>query len=300
MQKVSLALAIKFASAAKASLWADETSDKKCQNSDEYPGVDTLQECQTKCGKGCIGVSYSSIPGERLCYACKDDALSANINNYSFYRKANLAERRLQEPVTWEIITASGGAPSARNRHTAIYANVSNKMYIFGGLYSYYMDGFVSRSLNDVWALDVVRSSWSPISTTGRPPARYDHTAIYVQSGTESSCCTNKMYIFGGVGPSKAKLNDVWALNLADNSWSLITTTDDINLGPGTSLAVPSARNGHTAIYAGTLDKMFIFGGDAGRIVNDVWSLDLAMGNNYTWSAITTSGALPSRSEERL
>jgi len=103
-----------------------------------------------------------------------------------------------QAVPTWSAKSVSGGPPSARQDHTAVYAAAKDTMYVFGGY-----DG--SR-FNDVWALNLASDFWSAVTTNGGPPsARYGHTAVYATArGT--------MYAFGGLDGSK--LNDVWALTL--------------------------------------------------------------------------------------
>ena len=148
-------------------------------------------------------------------------------------------------------MTTSGGPPTARYYHKAIYVAATSTMYVFGG-----HDGSI---LNDVWALNLATNSWASVTTNGGPPTgRYRTTAIY-------AAATNSMYIFGGK-PGAGYLNDVWALNLATNSWASVTTTG----GP------PTARVGHTAIYDAATNTMYVFGGlDGSQLTNDVWALAL-------------------------
>lgn len=57
----------------------------------------------------------------------------------------------------------------------------------------------------------------------------------------------------------------------------------------------PTPREGHTAVYDETNDRMTVFGGktDAG-VVNEVWVLSKAVGFNYpAWTKLTPTGAPP-------
>ena len=104
-----------------------------------------------------------------------------------------------QAVPTWSEKFVSGGPPSARHYHTAIYAAAKDTMYVFGG-----KDG--SR-FNDVWALNLASDSWSAVTTSGGPPsARSAHTAVY-------AAARGTMYVFGGYDGS-SRFNDVWALTL--------------------------------------------------------------------------------------
>lgn len=106
------------------------------------------------------------------------------------------------------------------------------------------------------------------------PSQREDHSAIYDSEHNEA-------IFFGGGGPDSC-LNDVWRLRLSDLSWTQVSVTGNI----------PSARQGHSAIYDPVNRRMLIFAGaNPYYIFNDLHSLDL---NSYTWSELLPSGTLPS------
>eukprot|EP00505_MAST-04D_sp_SCG-Rhode-Island_P004879 Stramenopile-MAST_4_protein_4879 len=108
------------------------------------------------------------------------------------------------------------------------------------------------------------------------PPGRLGHSGVLWGS---------KMIIFGGgkwtnSTNSTDKFNDVWQLELTNNTWSELVPTG----------SPPAARYGHTAMLYGT--KMVIFGGSdaVGNPLNDVWQLQLT---NSIWSELLPSGGLP-------
>lgn len=142
-------------------------------------------------------------------------------------------------------------------------------MTIFGGYGG--LDG--TTFLNDVWVLSTANGlggtpAWkkltpTPDPTYGLPTARLGHTAVYDNTN-------NRMIIFGGQAgpPSNPVLNDVWVLSHANGlggtpAWSLVST-----LG-----MTPVPREGHTAVYDSTNNRMTIFGGFGGSYLNDVWVL---------------------------
>jgi hypothetical protein len=70
------------------------------------------------------------------------------------------------------------------------------------------------------------------------------------------------MVVFGGLGGSTG--NDAWALSLAGSpAWSELSPTG----------SPPSAHHGHTAIYDPVRDRMVVFGGVGGGVLDDVWAL---------------------------
>lgn len=163
----------------------------------------------------------------------------------------------LSEPVTWTQLFPTGAPPGVRERHTAIYDPVRDRMLVFGGLYgvgpgySYY---------NDVWALSLGGSPvWTRVIPAGSPPApRWSHSAIYEPVG-------DRMVVYGGQDNDVVR-GDVWALTLgAVPAWTPLT--------PGGGQPVPRAR--HTAIYYPVSQWMVVFGGDG--VLHDkdeLWAID--------------------------
>jgi hypothetical protein len=170
----------------------------------------------------------------------------------------------LPDAPAWTELTPSGTPPSARCDHSAIYDPVRDRMVVFGGVYTTY--------LNEVWALSLAGTpAWTQLTPSGTPPsARYLHSAIYDQ-------VRDRMVVFGGF--SNTLLGDVWALSLAGTpAWTQLTPSG----------IPPGARTGHSAIYDPARDRMVVFGGS---LLNDTWALSLA--NTPAWTQLTPSGTPP-------
>jgi hypothetical protein len=178
----------------------------------------------------------------------------------------------------WASVTTSGGPPSARGGHSAIFAADNNTMYIMGGVL---LDG---EALNDVWALDFSTGAWTSVTTSCQSPPepgcplperRSGHSAVYFAT-------TKCMYIFGGVRGSDY-FDDVWELRLDANEWAQVTPPP---------FPAPSARNGHSAVFDAASNTMYIMGGYGGSSpFNDIWSMDLS---RNMWASVATSGETPS------
>ena len=100
----------------------------------------------------------------------------------------------------WIQLSPTGGPPSARSNHSAVYDTVSNRMVVYGGYPPY---------KGDVWALENANGlggtpNWVQLLPDGTDPTRMGHTAIYDLSA-------NRMIVFGG-GDATARKNEVWAL----------------------------------------------------------------------------------------
>jgi hypothetical protein len=157
-------------------------------------------------------------------------------------------------------------------RATAIYDPVRDRVVVFGGQ----VNGFYSTTFsNDVWALSLADPpTWTKLSPSGALPApRSDHSAIY-------DPVRDRMVIFGGQGDS-GDFNDVWALSLADPpAWTQLTPY----------VFIPTARDGHSAIYDPVQERMVVFGGTPFDL-NETWALSLA--GAPVWSQLVTTGPLP-------
>ena len=98
----------------------------------------------------------------------------------------------------------------------------------------------------------------------GGPSERARHSAVHDNS-------RNQMVVFGGIGKYSYISNDVWAFDLAAETWML--------LHDGRGYA-PAKRYGHTAVYDVLRDWMIVFGGSDGTFsYNDTWAFDFMTGD---------------------
>ncbi len=100
------------------------------------------------------------------------------------------------------------------------------------------------------------------------PQARFNAAATY-------DPVAQRMILFGG-RTSSGDLNDVWAFDLSEETWTEITPGG----GP-----VPDPRSTHNAVYDADERRMLIWSGQklqGGReFLNDVWAFDL---EEHTWT----------------
>jgi hypothetical protein len=169
---------------------------------------------------------------------------------------------------TWTQLAPTGGPPSARILHTAVYDAASNRMIVFGGSTN------TVFAVNDVWVLSNANGlggtpTWTQLTPSGTPPAgRNSHSAVL-------DPISNRMTVFGGI-TSTGLTNDVWVLSNANGigtpAWTPITPS-------GTP---PAARQRHTAVYKFLTNRMTVFGGGTGvfptGVFNDTWVLTDANG----------------------
>ena len=143
---------------------------------------------------------------------------------------------------------------------------------------------------NDVWVLSDsdgsgLASTWTQLLPPGAAPAgRIRHSAVYEPN-------TNSMTIFGGdlaFGYCYAQSNDVWVLANANGAGGTPTWTQLAPAG-----ALPTVREGHTAVYDGANNRMIVFGGEMLGCPFDpnaeIWVLahPNGAGGTPTWTQLT-------------
>jgi hypothetical protein len=189
----------------------------------------------------------------------------------------------------WIQLSPTGGPPSAREGHSAVYDSVSNKLIVFGGDDA----GGTPVANAEVWVLSGADGTtgtptWAQLSPTGGPPsARTGHSAVY-------DAATNRMIVFGGDDgpPCGAGLNDVWVLTNANGTggppvWSQLSPT-------GSS---PDPRAHALATYDAASNRMTMIGGlvPCGSSNEEMWVLADANGvGSPAWSQSSPGGSPPS------
>jgi hypothetical protein len=147
------------------------------------------------------------------------------------------------------------------------YSAASNRIFIFGG-----RDG--DTLYNDAWALDLATTTWRELGagSAEQPPARFG-TVLMVSEPTQT------MYVATGQGAGGIFLNDVWALDLASDSWT------DLSASAGTP---PAARFGSAGGYLG--DSMILTHGCGDAAYTDTWFFDTSSGQ---WLPFEPGGGTP-------
>ncbi|MFH1572014.1 MAG: kelch repeat-containing protein [Gemmatimonadota bacterium] len=120
--------------------------------------------------------------------------------------------------------------------------------------------------------------TWRPLVPAGGLPPRRNAAAICDPSG-------DRVLLFGGRGSSGDRA-DLWALDLATDSWS------ELPAGAG-----PSPRFTHVAVHDPVGRDLVVWSGRAidsqgTRLFDDVWVYDLQSG---TWRGVATGDPRPAR-----
>lgn len=173
----------------------------------------------------------------------------------------------------WAPIAAAL-APSPRERHTAVWTGT--KMIVWGGL----VTGSPSVS-NTGGVYDPATDSWSAISTTGAPPPRHSHRAVW--TGTT-------MIVWGGFGQTQLETTG-GIYDPATDSWA-----------PTSAVGAPPGRTDFSAVWTGT--DMVVWGGAAAGVpkndgarydpATDTWTTlpNSILGPRYNHTAVWTGAAM--------
>lgn len=136
---------------------------------------------------------------------------------------------------SWTAITTTN-APSARNYHSAVWTGT--EMIVWGGNGT---STGTHQPLDTGSRYNPATNTWTTMSTTGAPGARWAHTAVWDGS---------QMIAWAGI-EAGGNTETGGRYNPTTNSWSLTST-----------IGAPLGRAGHSAVWAGS--EMIVFGGSIG------------------------------------
>lgn len=140
--------------------------------------------------------------------------------------------------------------PLARSFHDLAYDKESDRVILFGGRTS------ISQPFGDTWEYDFDTNNWTQRSPASGPSARFGHAMVYLP-------VHDRVVLFGGFFGGTYS-NETWEYDYNSDTWTILT--------PGPS---PSPRAGHAMVYDAASDRVVLFGGKAGGILNDeTWAYD--------------------------
>jgi hypothetical protein len=176
------------------------------------------------------------------------------------------------------------GAPPSRHSTGGVYDPISNTLMIYGG------NNCFNTTFSDFWVLSHANGqggtpTWTQLFPAGGPgPRQVLNSVVYDPS-------SNEFILFGGASGSGTDFNDVWVLSNANGTGGTPAWTQ---LSPTGTL--PQVRNGQSAIYDPSSNRLTIFGGgNSSGFFDDTWVLTNANGQTGTpaWSQIAQSPNFP-------
>jgi Galactose oxidase, central domain len=167
--------------------------------------------------------------------------------------------------ATWAQLAPTGTGPGARVGHALVYDAARDRLVLFGGD----RGTAFSQIRGDTFELAFAAGAdgaWTQLvasGAVGAPQTLRDAAFAVDASGARA-------LLFGGAHDFTTYANDVWAFDLAANTWSMVATGGDI----------PSARFG-TKMRVDASGRFWLFGGHdpfSLGVLNDTYSLDGATG----------------------
>jgi N-acetylneuraminic acid mutarotase len=170
---------------------------------------------------------------------------------------------------TWRETRIAEATPSARGRHTAVWAG--NRMIVWGGE----KDIGSSVVFRNGGSYDPVSDTWSSLSLVNAPAARSRHKAVWTGS---------RLIVWGGFNGRQKYFASGGRYNPATDSWQAMKLE-----------GAPSGRFDHAAVWSGT--HMIVWGGFNGA------GDPLATGGRYnpaanSWTATSTGPGVPPASTD--
>eukprot|EP00250_Pteridium_aquilinum_P004973 c15143_g1_i1 orf=183-1580(-) len=212
------------------------------------------------------------IPGGRFAHSCtlvgSTLVLFGGINDHGTRQNDTWINKGISAPngegrSFWQILEVAA-SPSPRGAHAGCYVG-DRKVVVYGGIQS---DGI---RLDDTWSLDLSEKplpAWHKVITPCSPPARSGHTLTWVSG--------KHIILFGGRGTKFEVMNDVWLLDMEEESPEWVELRPG-ELHPLRSSPAPRAGHSATLIFGG---RVLIYGGEDARRCRkgDVWVLDPTAG----------------------
>jgi N-acetylneuraminic acid mutarotase len=139
--------------------------------------------------------------------------------------------------------------------------------------------GTNGSALNSGGRYNPYANSWSSVTTSSAPTARYGHTAVMsLHNGIY------RMIVWGGTNGG-SELNTGGMYNLGTSGWNSTQTT-----------GAPTARQGHTAVWTGS--EMIIWGGTGSNVPLSTgfrFTPPSTATSGGTWTAVTNTSAPTAR-----
>ena len=160
--------------------------------------------------------------------------------------------------------------PPGRSDFALAYDARADRVVLFGGM--------AAAPLDDTWAYDLANNTWTNMNPVSRPSSRLRHAMVY-------DSASSRILLFGGSNGTN-ELNDTWAYDLANNTWT--------NRNPASQ---PSTRSRHAMAYDAQSDRVVLFGGSGGGVVTSTWIYDFV---NNSWTNRVPSPRPPWRYQHTM
>jgi N-acetylneuraminic acid mutarotase len=165
-------------------------------------------------------------------------------------------------PFNWTDLNPSS-APSAREFPCIAFNSCNGNIFLFGGSQN-------GSSFSDTWVFDTSSNTWTQLTPTSSPSARYGSSMVFDPS-------SGQIILFGG-SYNGSNLDDTWSFDITANTWTELTPASP-----------PSARYGSSMVVDASSGQIILFGGNGSSgLLNDTWAFD-TRDNANTWTNLNPS-----------
>jgi N-acetylneuraminic acid mutarotase len=215
------------------------------------------------------------VVGHALAYDSKNDIVIMFGGGYDNDKSTSETWTYDFNSNTWENKTPSL-SPPARLGHELVYDVQSERVILVGG-----RQDLLQNSLfyNDVWSYHYGTNTWTNVTPTINPQARWYFSMVY-------DVHADRTILFGGYTKidwgspifRQGFKEDTWAFDLESTTW--------IELNPSNN---PAPRGYTSMVYQNQINRTILFGGwneEQDILFNDTWSYDYVTDN---WSQENTN-----------
>ena len=156
-----------------------------------------------------------------------------------------------------------GPQPGTRTDVTLAFASAERRVILVGG----------TGPTVETWEFDAAERTWSSLKPAVSPPGRHYHAMAY-------DPVHRLALLYGGMGIYQI-LNDTWVYDVANNTWSAISPSQN-----------PGRRYYHSMAFDRASDRFVLHGGQVNdQVEADTWSLDLSTGQWEPSASCTSPGS---------
>ncbi len=139
---------------------------------------------------------------------------------------------------TWTRLDPSGDVQSAHMGHAMVYDKQAERTIVFGGQDA---DNYL---WDETWAYDSAANTWTNLAPASAPSARRGHCMTYDDQ-------TGDVLLFGGEDATSRFLNDLWAYDFSENTWTCLEPKGDLPLARTLAAMAFDSTRGVAVLFGG-------------------------------------------------
>jgi hypothetical protein len=157
------------------------------------------------------------------------------------------AEPRPPAKTTGSIGDGSTVNSVSKTRNPISRASPDHRQVILFG-------GITTRGrLDDTWAYDCSRGTWTRLETENKPEGRCDSAMVY-------DTVNEQFILYGGLGVRSGLQDDTWIYDLDAHTWTEVETESN-----------PGRMYGHTMVWDPVNERVILYGGHLNSTTSNLY-----------------------------